>query len=925
MQAGSSKHNDAAGEAGSTIDHAGDAVRAAARQAGKTLEQFGEEAERAAEETADSAKQAKKKAEKAVKDAAGVDDIPDFDLPTAVAMGVCSFEAYNEPGPMVGVAEGSETGTYKVFLDKDYLEERVKGILQVHLRWGTELPTRSIEETEDDSDDSAGGGDDDVSRGNDEEKDISPYLSVSVGPAAGVTRVAEKARHAQWRETFFLNIRDVEDDLVVKVFDQSDEKAIGPGDREVLARASVALAPMADGAVHDVTLDLGRGGKVDVSMQYTLLADTSFEEVQARSVSQMMTDDWSDGEDAEPESTQNDWFDTSRRLWRTSQKLFQADVPRMRLEEASRLADNVPPDRKEFKLWQGLLEDVVSRELTVRARPLAFVANPETDTELWVYRNPQQKDLIFAFRGTSSPKDMLTDMSVELKPFKPGQKVSEPSEEEITQELGTGSKLAPLVDKLRDLENWIGKLTVGKTRKLGLAKWVTSQAQMLYASEHDEVWVHKGFLMAYQSVAGSLLELAEEVMEGDEQWTVYATGHSMGGALATLFAYEVAQHDFRKAPKPEIQMWGFGSPRVGNIPFAEHYDELVFNTWRISNLNDIVTKVPSLLGFKHVGVEVRLLGGGDIAVKRGTFDDIREGAAFLDLIDRIKDGAFGKDKKLQKEFQAIVKAELDNAKALLKGDAVKDHMEDVYFEAVKACVDAGGDACVANLVAAEAVEEAAREEREGGGKEHSSKSKDDSEAKSRADAKRESSVEKAPEPENGGSGARTGKRPGTVGGGVGRGKGEGDWRHGAEDDSDGSDGAEDSDLDSLDDEFSDPSGSDDGSSTDDSTIDGSSEDGDGWDAPSSSAPESPGNSTQSAGSARLSDDAGASGTSAASGVTAPSGGAGGGGVPTSEGKQQSVSSSGGDRNTPSGGGQPQSGGSSNRQGRNKRGIIGQPY
>lgn len=52
-------------------------------------------------------------------------------------------------------------------------------------------------------------------------------------------------------------------------------------------------------------------------------------------------------------------------------------------------------------------------------------------------------------------------MSVELKPFKPGRKVSEPSEEEITRELGTGSKLAPLVDKLRDLENWIGKLTVG--------------------------------------------------------------------------------------------------------------------------------------------------------------------------------------------------------------------------------------------------------------------------------------------------------------------------------------------------------------------------------------------------------------------------------------------------------------------------------
>ena len=30
-------------------------------------------------------------------------------------------------------------------------------------------------------------------------------------------------------------------------------------------------------------------------------------------------------------------------------------------------------------------------------------------------------------------------------------------------------------------------------------------------------------------------------------------------------------------------------------------------------------RVPSLLGFKHVGVEVRLVADGKIAVKRGTF------------------------------------------------------------------------------------------------------------------------------------------------------------------------------------------------------------------------------------------------------------------------------------------------------------------
>lgn len=76
----------------------------------------------------------------------------------------------------------------------------------------------------------------------------------------------------------------------------------------------------------------------------------------------------------------------------------------------------------------------------------------------------------------------------------------------------------------------------------------------------------------------------------------------------------------------------------------------------------------------------------------------------------------------------------------------------------QACVDAGGDACVANLVAAEAVEEAAREEKEGGGKEHSGKSNGGSEGKSKADAKKESSEGKELEPENVGNGARTRKR-----------------------------------------------------------------------------------------------------------------------------------------------------------------------
>lgn len=918
----------------------GNVVRDTADQAASSIQDSIHQAQNLAKDAMSEAQKTSENIGDAIEEAAGGDDdIPDFDLPTAVAMGVSSFEAYNEPGPMIGVTEGSETGTYKLYLDEDFLREKLAGILQVHVRWVTGVPAAVSNDDDkvadkDDEKDEKGekhkGGDKEVSADSSDHGgsagDVSPYVTIAVGPAVGITSVAKKSQQAAWRETFFLNVRDVESKVVVKLFNAADGREEEPANRESIASTSVDLKQFTDGRLHDAAMDLGCGAAVGLSFHYTPLSDTSFEEIQARSVSQMLTDDWSGDEANNVTSFDNSldgWFDPGRQQWQTLQNMFDSSVaeiftassPRLQLEEANRLADNQPQDRDIFKQWTGLLEDVVSRELTTKAPPLAFVTNPATDTELWVYRNAEERDLIFAFRGTSSPKDMITDMSVELRPFKPGQKITPPSDEEVTEQLGASSKVTPVIEKIRTMEEYVGRLTGYGTKQLGLAKWVTSQAQMVYASENDEVWVHKGFLSCYQSVAASLLELAEEVMEGDEPWTIFTTGHSMGGALATLCAYEFAQHDFKRAPQPKIQMWGFGSPRVGNIPFADAYDKLDIVTWRISNLKDVVTKVPSLLGFKHVGVEVRLLGEGEIAVKKGTFDDVREGTTFNDLVDIVRDGAFGKDKQMQRKFREIVREEMKLAKSILKGDAMKEHMEDYYYEAVKLAVEAAGDGCSAKMVAQEAVQEAAADKEGGdGGAGGKSKNKDSEEDQGTTDSRdkhedneqsRKSSAEsherkteersgantsgsttstsgssgdqpednsentendksatskrernqqnggsqsleggpagsnaheegsKGPErrdepansdyggalatasadrnneaearTENGGSGNRTGKRPGTVGGGIGKGKGESDRRRLPEDDDDtdaSDEGGDDSDLESLDDEFS---------------------------------------------------------------------------------------------------------------------------
>ena len=51
----------------------------------------------------------------------------------------------------------------------------------------------------------------------------------------------------------------------------------------------------------------------------------------------------------------------------------------------------------------------------------------------------------------------------------------------------------------------------------------------------------QGFLKAYDSVRAKVMAVSEEVMGGEPRsWQVYVTGHSLGGALATLCSYELA-------------------------------------------------------------------------------------------------------------------------------------------------------------------------------------------------------------------------------------------------------------------------------------------------------------------------------------------------------------------------------------------------
>lgn len=80
-------------------------------------------------------------------------------------------------------------------------------------------------------------------------------------------------------------------------------------------------------------------------------------------------------------------------------------------------------------------------------------------------------------------------------------------------------------------------------------------------------------------------------------------GHSLGGALATLLALDVAANT---RLGPILKAYTYASPRTGDPSFGDTYNQVVPNTVRIANRLDIVPKLPTPPLYEHVNHVVDL-------------------------------------------------------------------------------------------------------------------------------------------------------------------------------------------------------------------------------------------------------------------------------------------------------------------------------
>lgn len=174
------------------------------------------------------------------------------------------------------------------------------------------------------------------------------------------------------------------------------------------------------------------------------------------------------------------------------------------------------------------------------------IANLVTDTQAAIFRDDNAKEIILSLPGTSSVQDFVTDFA-----FVP-----------LNQTTAAGC---------------------------------------------TDCRVHGGFYVAWRSIADEVIAALADLRAKNPGYSTVITGHSLGGALATL-----AYTDLKAANLPVKIAYTMGSPRVGNPAYANFVDRLsgasdssLGTMIRITHKTDGVSGLPSqAMGFQHSRTEI---------------------------------------------------------------------------------------------------------------------------------------------------------------------------------------------------------------------------------------------------------------------------------------------------------------------------------
>lgn len=143
-------------------------------------------------------------------------------------------------------------------------------------------------------------------------------------------------------------------------------------------------------------------------------------------------------------------------------------------------------------------------------------------------------------------------------------------------------------------------------------EWLCDFEAVPTACEIGSGTVHAGFQTVYEVVRDSASAGLQAALSPGDQLLV--TGHSLGAALAVLFA------DDAFSVTQKMQVCTFAGPRIGLNNFVATYNKNVPDTTRVVNRWDIVPNVPvpapPLCLYQHVQTPLPIDGGFTFDLKQ---------------------------------------------------------------------------------------------------------------------------------------------------------------------------------------------------------------------------------------------------------------------------------------------------------------------
>ncbi|KAH9988438.1 Alpha/Beta hydrolase protein [Russula compacta] len=116
--------------------------------------------------------------------------------------------------------------------------------------------------------------------------------------------------------------------------------------------------------------------------------------------------------------------------------------------------------------------------------------------------------------------------------------------------------------------------------------------------QNNTASVHCGFLISYNSVRTTVIRTVHNQLRNFPGYVVVVTGHSMGGALASIAALSIKSN----IPTAEVRLFTFGQPRTGDAAYADLLEITIGrdNIFRaVHTWDGVPTMIPEALGYHH--------------------------------------------------------------------------------------------------------------------------------------------------------------------------------------------------------------------------------------------------------------------------------------------------------------------------------------